>query len=421
MRKVSILMLAVFMFMISVCFSADDPEEENITNKLKGLCLANGGRSDQFCECSARIIQDELTGKEIKALFQGGEILTKIQSPNISSQEREALSQDLSAIKQTLPMSKLSNIDDIVMNECCSGYTLELLFASNNKKLKNSFISFCQADQYTFKCTTTACCECAFYAFVDIFSEEIVEMLLKRTELEKTLQDVPEEIDDTLMHAFSDTSKLMRLTEQLELCNESGGMFKHYDDVQKDAHAAALNGAFAAGVSQAKMKHAEDVINGVDPSQWSWSDNVQVGDYLVRINGICAENGVTVKVLEDPSGPVDPSRYPPTTSFTKTFTVCTGTTLVREKLIEMCEADSKVSDKCCECSADVLLGELTDVEALAMVNSFEMMEKLSSGDFSNDEMAKLMEDFEEIQKNIPMDKLENLDDKIKDKCGEDCI
>lgn len=101
-----------------------------------------------------------------------------------------------------------------------------------------------------------------------------------------------------------------------------------YNDIQKQARAAALNGAFAAGVSQAKMKHAEDVMGGTDPTVWTWSTaSMTVGDFVVAINGAClasGTDGVSVTVLNDPGGAVVPSRYPNGTNFTKYFTVCTN-------------------------------------------------------------------------------------------------
>lgn len=98
-----------------------------------------------------------------------------------------------------------------------------------------------------------------------------------------------------------------------------------------------------------------------------------------------------------------------------------GNSELKAKIVTMCKDEGGKDDKCCECGADIILNELTDDEAAAMVKGFEMMEKMSSGNLSEDEMAKLMEEAEEIQKNMPMDKLDNLDDKIKEKCGEDCV
>lgn len=97
-----------------------------------------------------------------------------------------------------------------------------------------------------------------------------------------------------------------------------------YNDIQKQARTAALNGAFSAGASEAKIDYAEYVLTGVDSNAWILNATTkQVGDYVISVSGNCTYNGVTVTVVNDPYGPIDLSRYAVNTSVNKTFTVCT--------------------------------------------------------------------------------------------------
>lgn len=330
MKSISVALMTVLLTLAFFTFGegGNDSIGADGEDKLKDLCLSNGGKSSAFCECTANVIRDELTENEIQSLISGFELKSKLKATDLSSEERQLLLDQLAKEKERVSFQKLQQVDSLVSETCFAGFSLRSFAHFKDANLENRFINSCTNNDLLF-CKQELCCTCMYHFLQESYTKKEISMFVDY--LETTQSDIQANTaskgnkqDMFIEYEFNlINSECYSCASPEELANVILQFQKEMQEIKKLARAAALNGAFAAGASQAKIDLAEEVMNGMDPSQWSWSDDVQLGDFLVRINGICGKDGVSVEVLEDPGGPVSSLRYPPGMSFIKTFTLCT--------------------------------------------------------------------------------------------------
>ena len=89
-------------------------------------------------------------------------------------------------------------------------------------------------------------------------------------------------------------------------------------DLQQDARAKALEGAFAAGASQLSMEFARHLLSTGNAGNWTISESARLGDFTADLNGGCGANNATVTVTDGPTGWDDTGGKP----LNKNFTIC---------------------------------------------------------------------------------------------------
>ena len=89
-------------------------------------------------------------------------------------------------------------------------------------------------------------------------------------------------------------------------------------DLQQDARAKALEGAFAAGASQLSMEFSRHLLSTGNAGNWTIDQSVRLGDFTVSLNGGCGTGNATVTVTNGPEGWDDIGNA----NDNKPFTIC---------------------------------------------------------------------------------------------------
>jgi len=92
-----------------------------------------------------------------------------------------------------------------------------------------------------------------------------------------------------------------------------------YINLQTDAREKAVQAAAGAGASQLIMQYAKDLLAGDHhaATNWSYTENLALGDFSATITGACGANGASVQITAGPS-----SWFSSADVTTKTFQIC---------------------------------------------------------------------------------------------------
>lgn len=80
-----------------------------------------------------------------------------------------------------------------------------------------------------------------------------------------------------------------------------------------------------------------------------------------------------------------------------------------------------IGAECCECSSELVLDYYSRKELVALIRGFELMEEFHSENITPEEKKALIKELEALPAHIVMDDSPELDEKIRKKCGEDCL